>query len=390
MSIKVLSKLLVAVSFVIILGLSWDWRVIGHPAYQDLYANDPRSRPELRAKCAICHEPTARAKDPNFLTEFGRVFKNNRLRISPGMRERFPDIFLSADQPVSGITADTISLATAQVIVNVTVKNVRGKYVSTLDKQAFMLLEDDREQEVVEFFGGEAPMAVAVVLDISGSVVEKDLDRYRNSALDLAYRLRPDDALALYAFDESGVRKIRDYSSTVSGLKPLLKELKGEGGTPLFDAILLASEELRLRPERRRALILISDGADSASSATLREVEKQTFLSGVSVYAIDLVNTEKSSRRSPERQAAAQTLKQIAQESGGRYITTEGGFFLFTSRMKLKRIFTDLIDELHSQYTVTYEPENLRRQGRWRTIRVNLEQADLTARTRLGYREAVQ
>jgi hypothetical protein len=60
------------------------------------------------------------------------------------------------------------------------------------------------------------------------------------------------------------------------------------------------------------------------------------------------------------------------------------------SRMKLKRIFNDLIGELHSQYTIAYEPSNARREGRWRTIRVNLEQADLTARTRLGYREAVQ
>src|SRR5262249_42438657 len=296
----------------------------------------------------------------------------------------------SRNQPAPAITADTISLSTSQVIVNITVKNARGKNVPTLDRQAFTLLEDGQEQEMMEFFGEDAPMAVAVVLDISGSAVEKDLNRYRNSALDLANRLRPDDTLALYTFDERGVQKIRDYSSTVAGLKPLLKELKGEGNTPLYDAILLASKELRVRPERRRALILISDGADSASQATLREVEKQTFLSGVSVYTIDLVNTEKSARSSPERQASAQTLKQIAQESGGSYITTEGGFFLLTSRMKLKRIFTDLIDELHSQYTIVYEPNNLRRQGRWRTIRVNLEQADLTARTRLGYREGVQ
>lgn len=386
MSTKALSKIFVVVAFVVFTV----WRAVGHPAYQDLYANDPRSKSELRAKCAICHEPTGRAKDPNFLTEFGREFKANRLRITPEMREKFKDVFLSADQPVSGITADTISLTTSQVIVNVTVKNARGKYVPTLDREAFTILEDDREQEAVEFFGEDAPMAVAVALDVSGSVVEKDLNRYRNAALDLAYRLKPDDTLALYTFDESGVQKVRDYSSTVSGLKPLLKELKGEGNTPLYDAILLASKELRVRPERRRVLILISDGADSASQATLREVEKQTFLAGVSVYAIDLVNTEKSARRSPERQAAAQTLKQIAQESGGRYITTEGGFFLLTSRMKLKRIFTDLIDELHSQYTITYEPSNLRRLGRWRTIRVNLEQSDLTARTRLGYREGVE
>src|SRR5262249_35941013 len=284
MSIKAFSKILLVIAFVSVAG----WRAISHPAYLDLYANDPRSKPEFRTRCAICHEPAAKAKDPRFLTEFGTAFKTNRYRITPEMRERFKEIFLSADQPVSGITADTISLATSQVIVNITVKNARGKYVPTLDRQAFTLLEDDREQEVVEFFGEDAPMAVAVVLDVSGSAVEKDLDRYRNSALDLAYRLKPDDTLALYTFDESGVQKVRDFSSTVSGLKPLLKQLKGEGNTPLYDAILLASKELRVRPERRRALILISDGADSASQSTLREVERETFLSGVSVYAIDL------------------------------------------------------------------------------------------------------
>jgi Ca-activated chloride channel family protein len=386
MSTKALSKIFVVVALVALAG----WRVIGHPAYLDLYANDPRSKPDLRAKCAICHEPTAKAKDPKFLTEFGAQFITNGYRITPEMRERFTDIFLPADEPVSGLTADTISFSTTQVLVNVTVRNARGKYVSTLDRKAFTLLEDDKEQEVVGFYGEDEPMAVAVVLDVSGSVVEKDLERYRNSALDLAYRLKPDDTLALYTFDEKGVQKVRDYSSTVAGLKPLLKQLKGEGNTPLYDAILLASKELRVRPERRRALVLISDGGDSASQATLREVEKQTFLAGVAVYAVDLVNTENSSRRSPERQAAAQTLKQIAQESGGRYITTEDKFFLMPSRMKLKQIFKDLIGELHSQYTIAYDPTNPRRDGRWRTIRVNLEQADLTARTRLGYREAVQ
>jgi Ca-activated chloride channel homolog len=386
MSIKALSKIFIVVALAALAG----WRAVGHPAYLDLYANDPRSIPELRAKCAICHEPAAKATDPNFLTEFGVEFKNNRYKITPEMRDQFAEVFLSADQPVSGISADKISFATSQVIVNITVKNARGKFVSTLDRKAFKLLEDDQEQEMTEFFGEDAPMAVAMVLDISGSVIEKDLERYRNSALDLAYRLKPDDTFALYTFDEKGVQKVRDYSSTVAGLKPLLKQLKGEGETPLYDAILQASKDLRVRPERRRALILISDGGDSASQATLREVEKQTFLAGVAVYAIDLVNIEKSSRLSPERQAAAQTLKQIAQESGGRYITTEGKLFLMPSRWELQRIFKDLIKELHSQYTIAYEPTNPRRDGRWRTIRVNMEQSDLTARTRLGYREAVQ
>src|SRR5262249_56824774 len=117
---------------------------------------------------------------------------------------RFPAFFPPPAPRVWATTADTISFTTTQVLVNVTVKNARGKYVSTLDRQAFTLLEDDREQEVAEFYGEDAPMAVAVVLDVSGSVVEKDLDRYRNSALDLAYRLKPDDTLALYTFDDKG------------------------------------------------------------------------------------------------------------------------------------------------------------------------------------------
>jgi Ca-activated chloride channel family protein len=386
MSLKAVVKIIIIIAVVGITG----WRAIGHPAYLTLYANDARSKQEMRTKCAICHDPNGRASDPNFLSDFGREFKAGRYRITEEMRRRYADLFIPADQPVEGLTADTVSVSTTQVVVNVTVTNARGKYVVDLDREAFQLLEDDKQQEMIDFFGEEAPLAVAVVLDTSGSAIEKDLDRYRSAVLDLANRLRPTDVLAVYVFDQQGVQKIRDYSSTVQGLKPLLKNLKGQGKTPLYDAVLTASAELRERPERRRAMILISDGADSASSATQREVERQTFLSGTSVYAIDLVNTEKSSKRSAQRQAAALTLKQIAQESGGRYITTEGGFFLLTSRMKLKRIFSDLIDELHSQYTITYEPSNSRRLGRWRTLRVNLEQADLSARTRLGYREGVE
>jgi Ca-activated chloride channel homolog len=386
MSFKTPAKIFV---ILILVGLT-TWRAIGHPSYLNLYANDPRAKQELKTNCAICHAPEGRASDANFLTEFGREFSLQRYRITDQMRERFPQLFQPAGQPVTNVTADTVSIGTTQVVVNVTVTSGRGKAVGTLDREAFKILEDDREQEVTEFFGEDTPMAVAVVLDISGSAVEKDLNRYRNAVLDLAYRLRAEDVLAVYTFDESGVQKISEYASTVRELKPLLKQIKGQGGSPLYDAVLAASRELRERPERRRALILISDGSDTASTATLREVERETFRAGVAVYAIDLINTQKTARRSAERQAAAQTLKQIAQESGGRYITTEGGFFLLTSRMKLKRIFTSLIDELHSQYTLSYEPANARRQGRWRTIRVNLEQADLTGRTRLGYREDIE
>jgi VWFA-related protein len=366
------------------------WRVVSHPAYQNMYANDPRSKPQFRTDCTICHAIEGKASQPNFLSEFGRAFKANRNRLSEEIRQRFPNLFSAADSPILGAPVETIKLATAQVVINISVTDAAGKFVSGLDKQAFRLTEDQQQQDVVEFLGEDAPLAVAVLIDTSGSALEQDLQKARNAVLDLASRLRPNDVLAVYAFGEGGVQMVRDYSQGVKDLKPILKQLQGHGNTPLYDAVLDATEDLRQRPERRRALVLISDGADSDSQATLRETEKQTFLAGVSIYAIDLINTQKSAKRSAERQAAAQVLQQLTEVTGGRYITTEGGFFLFSSRTKLKRIFNTLIDEWHSQYTIIYEPDNTRQQGRWRTLRVQMEQADMTARTRLGYREAAQ
>lgn len=285
-------------------------------------------------------------------------------------------------------STDVLNLSTNQVVVNVTVTDGKGKVVKGLDKQAFQLYEDDQQQDMVEFFD-DTPTAVAVVLDVSGSVIEKDMNRYRNAILNLAYRLHPTDMLAVYTFNSRGVEKIRDYSSTVQGLKQSLENLRGNGSSPLFDALMKASEELRTRQEHRRIIILVSDGSDSMSTSTQRDVERQTFLAGTAVYAIDLVNEEKASKNTAERQASAQTLKQIATESGGRYILPEDGSRLLTAKYKLNNILEDLIDELHSQYTIVYEPNNPRRSGRWRTVRVNLEQSDLRARTRLGYREGI-
>lgn len=386
MSSKAVSKLFITVLFILLAS----WRVASHPAYLNAYANDPRSKPELRTDCTICHAIEGKASQPNFLSEFGRAFKANRNRLSDELRARFPKLFNTPDNPISGVPVETIKMATAQVVVNVTVTNAKGKFVTGLDKEAFTLTEDQHEQDVVEFLGEDAPLAVAVLVDTSGSTLEEDLQKARNAVLDLANRLRPNDVLAVYAFNEAGVQLVRDYSQGVRDLKPLLKQLKGHGDTPLYDAVLEATEALRQRPERRRALVLISDGADSASQTTLRETEKQSFLAGVSIYAIDLINTQKSAKRSAQRQAAAQVLQQLAEVTGGRYVTTDGGFFLLTSRAKLKRIFSGLIDEWHSQYTLMYEPNNARQQGRWRTLRVQMEQADLTARTRLGYREVAQ
>lgn len=97
------------------------WRVIGYPNFMNAYAVDPRSKPELRQSCAVCHAPEGRKTDANFLTEFGREFKANDNRITPAMRDRFIDLFFPSDRPISDVPTDTVKFSTEQVVVNVTV-----------------------------------------------------------------------------------------------------------------------------------------------------------------------------------------------------------------------------------------------------------------------------
>lgn len=360
-----------------------------YPNFLNQYAVDPRSKPDLRTNCSICHLPDGKKSDPNFLSDFGKEFKAQGNKITNEMKDRFSWLFIPVDKEISSAPLDVVKVTTDQVVINITVKDAKGRYVTGLDQRAFSVLEDGLKQDVSVFQGEDASIAVAVVIDTSGSTLAEDLDRIQKSVLDLANRLYPEDVLSIYTFGEGGVRQIRDYASSIKDLKPILKEMKGKGDTPLYDAVLRATADLKQRPERRRALILISDGADTTSQKTLYEAGRETFLAGVSIYSIDLVNTRGDAKRSPERQAGVAALRQLAEETGGRYITAEGGFFV-TSRGKLKKIFTDLIDELHKQYTITYEPNNLRRAGRWRTIRINMEQSDLISKTRIGYREANQ
>lgn len=385
MSVRTTLKL---VSTFALLGLSVATG-IGYPNYMNQFALDPRSKADLRSNCAICHTVDGKKSDPAFLSPFGRDFKSAGFKITQEMRDKYTWLFIPPDTAVANVAADVVKVSTEQVIVNVTVTDVKGRYITGLDKKAFSLMEDGIKQLPSAFLGEDAPLAVAVVIDTSGSTLAKDLEKINKSVIDLAVRLHPEDVLSVYTFGEGGVQQIRGYESSIRDLKPILNLLRGGGDTPLYDAVLRATADLKQRPERRRALILISDGADTTSQKTLYEAGRETFLAGVSIYSIDTINNKGAAKRSPERQAGATALRQLAEETGGRYIVANGGFFV-SSRSQLKKAFSDLIDELHKQYTITYEPGNLRRAGRWRTLRISMEQSDLNARARIGYREGVQ
>jgi Ca-activated chloride channel homolog len=133
---------------------------------------------------------------------------------------------------------------------------------------------------------------------------------------------------------------------------------------------------LLAREEKRRAILLVSDGGDSTSRASLDQAIRIAAEANVTIYCVDL--SDRGVFRTTPRDNGAEVMKTLAVKTGGRFFTTPGG-------RDLKDAFAQTVEELRNQYTLTYEPKNERRDGKWRAIEVQLTKPELKARARQGY-----
>ncbi|MBV9211090.1 MAG: VWA domain-containing protein, partial [Acidobacteria bacterium] len=160
---------------------------------------------------------------------------------------------------------EVVRVNTDLVVLNVTVVDASGKFVHGLRSNDFKLFVDGREQPITNLTREETPFAAAVLLDASGSM-EQRMALARSAAVRFLEELREDDMAAVYRFD-SEVEQVQDYSSS-RDLGDFAFGIRAKGMTALNDAILRAAVDLRGRVENRRAIIVLSDGADNKSAAT--------------------------------------------------------------------------------------------------------------------------
>ena len=259
------------------------------------------------------------------------------------------------------------------VVLNVTVTNKQGEYVHGLKQSDFKIFEDGREQTIAGFGEEATPFAAALLLDISGSM-EGRISLARSAAIRFLDGLREDDTVAVYSF-HNDVRQVQDYAFT-HDLDPLVFGLNANGMTVLNDAVMHAAHDLAARPEKRRAIVVLSDGADTHSAASADKALNAALAANATIYSVDL-----SDRNAPKSETAAGSgaLNQFATRSGGRYLPTPGG-------KELQDAFAAVVEELSNQYTVSYRPTNHARDGRWRSIEIKLARPNVVARTRRGYR----
>lgn len=271
---------------------------------------------------------------------------------------------------------DVVRVNTELVVINVTVTDQAGNYIRALRASDFKVFEDGKEVDakmIVGFSLQESPYASVVLIDSSGSM-EQRMVLARSAAIRFLDGLRDEDVAAVYRFD-SKVERVQKFSGG-RDLAPLAYGIRARGMTTLNDAIVEASQALAERPEKRKAIIVLSDGADTFSKASSNKAVESALAIGASIYAVDMSSIELpgSSRRQ-----SADSLKGFAEKTGGRLITTPGG-------PELRDAFKSIAVELGQQYTLAYRPVNRNRDGKWRELEIRMTRPGLSVRTRKGYR----
>jgi Ca-activated chloride channel family protein len=271
---------------------------------------------------------------------------------------------------------DVVRVNSELVVLNITVTDKAGQYVKSLRKSDFKVLEDGVEidpRSIQSFALHEAPYAAVVLLDSSGSMQDR-FTIARSGAIRFLDGLRPEDVAAVYRFD-SKVERVQEFSGG-RDLAPLAYNIRAKGMTTLNDAIVEATRVLSERPEIRKAIVILSDGADTSSRASSDKAIELALAIGASIYAVDMsqLDTPGAGDRRP-----ALSLKGFAEKTGGRYVSTPGG-------PGLRDAFTSIAEELGHQYTIAYRPPNQTRDGKWRKLEVRVKREELQVRTRTGYR----
>lgn len=268
---------------------------------------------------------------------------------------------------------EIISVDSSIVVMNATITDSSGKAVQGLGPKLFKVFEDGVEQEIVAFTAQETPFAAVILLDTSGSM-EQRVTLARSAAIQFLNGLRSDDNVAIYHFD-SKVSLVQDFSNT-RDLRDGFFDLKADGMTALNDAIFKASDLLAKRTEKRRAIIVLSDGADTSSKISAEKALQAASLVGATIYTVDMSPAEGSLTG---RFANQGVLKNFAEKTGGKFVATPGG-------VAMRDAFTRIVEELGVQYTVAFHPANSKKDGKWRTLELRVSKPNLTIRTRKGYK----
>lgn len=268
------------------------------------------------------------------------------------------------------------------VLVPVTVTDPMNRLVTGLEQEDFKVFENNGEQRIKSFAAEDAPVSIGIIFDLSGSMTSK-LIRAKESILQFIKTANPQDEFFVIGFNDRP-ELIEDFTSSVEDIQARLATVRSGHRTALLDAIYFGVAKMKDARHERRALLVVSDGGDNRSRYTEGEVKSQVRESDVEIYSIGIFDPYAAT---PEERTGPLLLNELCEETGGR-------MFRVDDISEMSDIAEKISTELRNQYVIGYAPRDIRRDGKWRKVKVKLNPPQglppLTVHARTGYYAPLQ
>ncbi|MGI9056265.1 MAG: VWA domain-containing protein [Pyrinomonadaceae bacterium] len=315
-------------------------------------------------------------------------------------------ITVSCFLAVSAQNDDEINVDTSIVRLNIGAVSRSGQPVKNLTKENFSIYEDGVKQDIIRFEPTAAPFSVVMILDMSGSTLG-----FRQTIQQSAFRfvdaLAPNDRIAVIEFYDK-VNLLNDFTENRKTVAHSISVANGRGKTKLYSAINLALQKLNGEGNRRKAVIVLTDGVDTDvrnnDRSFLDKVKEENILTaivpdnseilsrvisragdqGVTIYPLALPTGDPAKLAEP-------TPVQVAMYSAARarlqtLAKRTGGTLNAINRLEeMGRLYAEVAADIRALYTVEYQPSNEKRDGKWREIKIEINRPELITRTRPGY-----
>jgi len=299
-----------------------------------------------------------------------------------------PASTLVAQAPRSGARGReyTINVDVNLVVLHATVVDKKGRLVNNLKQENFRVFEEGVAQKLAVFSNADIPVTMGIVIDDSGSMRDKRT-AVNASAVTFVKTSNPHDQVFVVNFnDVYYLDTPGDFATSLEELRAALDKIDSRGGTALYDAVYASLDHLKLGSRDKKVLLVVSDGEDNASRYSFDELIRYTQKSNAVVYTVGLLGEEqpgglfKVRRGSTKR--AAKALAKLAEVTGGQA-------YFPRSLEEVEPTCVQIARDIRNQYTLAYYPANQRKDGLFRSVRVEAaapgSAARLSVRTRTGY-----
>lgn len=265
--------------------------------------------------------------------------------------------------------------------LNLSVTDPADNYITDLDRPDFAIYEDGIRQELSLFTHENLPISMVIMVDTSASMEEK-VQVAQQAAIRFTKTLRPVDLAQIVQFNDR-TTTLQPFTNDHADLEAAILETETSGPTALHNALYISLKDLTKDRNpaqlRRRAVVLLSDGEDTASLVSDDQVMDLAKKSEINIYAISLRPNRPQDRTRQAFSQAEYLLTSLARETGGRV-------YFPASLGELDAVYDRIAEELRTLYSVGYISSNPRRDGKWRRIVVRVPQREGTSvRHKLGY-----